>query len=429
MPRLSYLLLGAAIACAGIATDVRAQAYPFPQHVKYAFGTIKPNHRTQAQLDQDIRDAYDRWKTAYVRTAGVFGGHTHYRILCNTDGNGNTVSEGQGYGILVVSLMAGHDPDARTIVDGLWRYFDAHRSGIDNRLMSWNVNSAGVIQNGNDSAYDGDSDIALGLLVASSQWGNAGAIDYKAKALDVVAGQLASVHGPVSRLPLLGDWVDPNGATHNQYTVRPSDFMPAHYANFAAAGGAATWNLALAATRNAIEHLQTTYAATTGLVPDFTTRESAGSSEVKPAPPNLLEGPHDGHYNYNAGRVPWRLGTHALLHADATTAAQVRRMSQWIATSTGGTATNIRPGYLLDGTPITTSYFTSFFAAPFGVAAMVTPAQQTWLNNVYDSVRTRVEGYYEDSVALLSLLVMSGTFWDPIAVDRIFADGIQRVTP
>ena len=90
---------------------------------------------------------------------------------------------------------------------------------------------------------------------------------------------------------------------------------------------------------------------------------------------------------------------------------------------------NIRPGYELDGTPIATDYFTSFFAAPIGVAAMVTPAQQSWLNAVYDSVRTRQEGYYEDSVALVSLMVMAGTFWDPVAIDRIFADPVDRIVP
>lgn len=429
---MSTLRVLAAVAALA-ATAASAQNFPFPQHPRYAAGSIVPSHRTQAQRDQDVRDAYGRWKTAYLRTAGTVGGNTLYRVVCDTDGNDNTVSEGQGYGIVVVALMAGHDPDARTIVDGLWRYFDAHRSGGDARLMSWNINANGQIQQGNSSAFDGDNDIALGLLIAASQWGGGGAIDYRAKALDVIAGQAASVMGPASHLPLLGDWVTPNGTQYNQYTTRTSDFMPAHFLNFHAASGTALWRQAIDATSAAVEHLQTTYsvfgATTTGLVPDFAVRETATSTQLKPAPAGFLEGPHDGHYNYNAGRVPWRLATHAVLHADAASARQARRLSLWIASSTGGVATNIRPGYLLDGTPIATDYFTTFFAAPLGAAAMVTPTQQTWLNAVYDSVRTRQEGYYEDSVALLALMLMAGTYWDPVAIDRIFADPMESIAP
>lgn len=424
------IIAALAVFTAGAAT---AQNHPFPQHPRLATGSIVPNHRTQAQRDQDVRDAYGRWKAAYLRTAGTVGGNTLWRVVCDTDGNDNTVSEGQGYGLVVVSLMAGHDPDARAIVDGLWRYVDAHRSGGDSRLMSWNINANGQWQQGNSSAFDGDNDIALGMLIAASQWGSGGAIDYRAKALDVIAGQAASVMGPASSLPLLGDWVTPNGAQYNQYTVRPSDFTPAHFLNFHSASNAAIWKQAIAATSNAIEHLQTTYsvsgAATTGLVPDFAIREAAASTQLKPANAGFLEGPHDGHYNYNAGRVPWRLAAHAVLHADRASARQARRLSTWAAQSTGGVATNIRPGYLLDGTPIATDYFTSFFAAPIGAAAMVTPSQQTWLNAVYDSVRTRQEGYYEDSVALLSLMLMAGTYWDPVAIDRIFADPLESIAP
>lgn len=43
---------------------------------------------------------------------------------------------------------------------------------------------------------------------------------------------------------------------------------------------------------------------------------------------------------------------------------------------------------------------------------MNVPAQQQWLDKIYDTVRARHEGYYEDSLTLLSLLAMSGNFWN-----------------
>jgi hypothetical protein len=79
-----------------------------------------------------------------------------------------------------------------------------------------------------------------------------------------------------------------------------------------------------------------------------------------------------------------------------------------------GDPAKFRAGYHLDGTPSDGSdYFTIFFLAPLAVAAMTDPSQQAWLDSVYDSVFDVSEDYYEDSVALLSLLVVSGCFWDP----------------
>ena len=47
---------------------------------------------------------------------------------------------------------------------------------------------------------------------------------------------------------------------------------------------------------------------------------------------------------------------------------------------------------------------------------MIEAANQAWLNALYDSVRAQHEDYYEDSVALLCLLAMSGNFWDPSTI-------------
>ena len=79
----------------------------------------------------------------------------------------------------------------------------------------------------------------------------------------------------------------------------------------------------------------------------------------------------------------------------------------------------LRAGYRLNGTPLPgRDYFTIFFAAPIGVAAMTDVAQQQWLNDLYDAVRARHEDYYEDSVTMLCLLVMSGNAWSPLETKR-----------
>ena len=45
---------------------------------------------------------------------------------------------------------------------------------------------------------------------------------------------------------------------------------------------------------------------------------------------------------------------------------------------------------------------------------MTADGQQSWLNAIYDAVRNRQEDYYEDTVTLLCLLVMTGNAWGPV---------------
>lgn len=332
-----------------------------------------------------------------------------HRVAFGTPGTEEhavTVSEGQGYGMLIVAHLAGHDPDAHALFDGLWRFARANPSRNDARLMNWHVPPLEDI----DSAFDGDADIAYGLLLADAQWGSDGEIDYRSAARSVIDGILESTIGPDSRLPLLGDWVEPDGDPYSQWTVRPSDFMLGHFRAFERATGNPAWAEVGAACETVITDLDSAWSAETGLMPDF----AIARPSVAPAPPAFLEAESDGAYAYNAGRVPWRLGTDALLNHNPPAMALLRKLSKWIVGETNGDPEQIRAGYELDGEPLPGSdYFTSFFAAPLAVAAMMDPADQTWLDAVYASVRDRVEGYYEDSVTLLCMLVLSGTFWDP----------------
>jgi endo-1,4-beta-D-glucanase Y len=332
-----------------------------------------------------------------------------------TPDRGVTVSEGQGYGMIIVALMAGYDTQAQKIFRGLWQFSRAHPSAIDARLMGWRVPPDAA---GNDSAFDGDCDIAYALLLADKQWGSSGPINYRAAAKRVIAGILQSTIGPQSRLPMLGDWVDPHGARYNQYTPRSSDFMPGHFRAFRRVTGQVAWGAVVRQTQRVVSRLQKRYSPATGLLPDFIVPVSRTDHTPRPAPANYLEGPYDGRYYYNAGRDPWRLGTDALLNNNARSLAQTRKISAWAQAKTGGVPSKIRAGYRLGGAALPESgYFTTFFAAPLGVAAMTMPSQHRWLNNIYDTVRGYYEGYYGDTVTLLCLLVMTRNFWDPTTID------------
>jgi endo-1,4-beta-D-glucanase Y len=389
-----------------------AQQFPFgTQHQAYRSGTLMPTNFTRAQMNAHVKAYYDLFKSRWVKPDP---GGQGWRVYADNDGK--TVSEGQGYGMVIVPLMAGHDPQAKTIFDGLWQFRLAHPSEIDNRLMDWNVPDT---MNGNDSAFDGDADIAYGLLLAHAQWGSNGSINYLEQGRNVIAGIRARTMGPTSRLPMLGDWVNPNGATHSQWTTRSSDFMPGHFRAYGAASGDATyWSSAVTAVQNVVSNIQSNEAAATGLLPDFIQLVGA-ARDPQPAAANFLEGANDGNYWYNAGRDPWRLGVDAVLNYDSTTLAQVRKLNQWARTSTGGNPDNIKGGYLLNGAPLN-DWTDLFFISPFAVAAMTgtTAADQIWLNSLYSRIYQSHDAgnYYADAVTLQSLLAVTGNMWDPMAV-------------
>ena len=385
---------------------------PFPQHVRYAPGTIKPDF-PQTTLDNDVRTFFDRWKADYLVSAGTApNGTPMYRIIHSKAAPQKTVSEGQGYGMIIMALMAGYDPDARSILDGLWAFARRHPSSVNHRLMAWQVPEDP--DTGIDAAFDGDADMAYALLMADKQWGSNGAVNYLQQAKQLLAAIMESMIGPQSRLPMLGDWISREGPPYSQYTPRSSDFMPDHFRCWYEITKDSVWLQVLQATQAAISQVQTDYSPQTGLLPDFLVPVSATDHHLKPAPPNFLEGPDDGHYEYNAGRDPWRIGTDALLNNDAVSLAQTRKIADWIYTATNGQAQKIKDGYFLDGRPLRPDDdFTSFFAAPFGVAAMTRPAYQAFVNDIYTHVKQRHEDYYEDSVTLLCMLVMTGNFWAP----------------
>lgn len=391
-----------------------APNHPFGSHpATYAAGSIKPNHVTQGTLDQAVRDFYDQWKATYVKQVC---GPGRYVVVAKAGGGNLTVSEAHGYGMVLMALMAGHDPQAQTIFDGMFAYFRDHPSGITPSLMSWYQSGSCANANGNDTASDGDLDIAFALLLADKQWGSCGAVNYLDEARNVIAGIKSGELDPTKQFVTLGDWVSPGDAPYDDAT-RSSDFMPDHYRSFLAATSDATWTDVLEQTYDIVAALQANHSPTTGLLPDFVT-DPLGTPD--PAPPNFLEDTTDGAYAYNACRDPWRLGTDYLISGETRARAAVQAINAWIRAKTGDDPAAITSGWKLDGSATPgTDYRSMAFVAPFGVGAMVDASNQAWLNDVWDLVVTTpigAEHYYENTLKLLSMIVMSGNWWAPQGV-------------
>ena len=389
--------------------DIR---FPYPQHVTYQQASAVTAF-TQAEMDTHVSEFYDIWKRDYLVEVGIDNsGGSLYRVAFGRQGSSDrdvTVSEGQGYGMLITVMMAGYNPQARDQFDGLWRFSKFHRSEIDNALMAWRVSNQPQ-KDDNNSAFDGDADIAYALLLAHRQWGSKGDINYLEQAGTLIRAISSSTIGIDSHLPLLGDWHNNTTGSYDDFSNRTSDFMLANFRAYYAETQDPVWMSVIQASQDTLLNLQSEYGASTGLVSDFVERSPTTTTHA-PAQPYFLEGPYDGAYSYNACRVPWRIGLDALLSGNEKSVRIVKKLSEWMADSTGGNPYAINAGYYLDGNSIGGSYFSTVFVAPLGVAAMTVPGQTDWLNAIYSAIYNVHQGYYEDSVNLLSMLVMSRNFW------------------
>ncbi|MDX2170591.1 MAG: glycosyl hydrolase family 8 [Deltaproteobacteria bacterium] len=406
--------VAASIIWALVGAPALGQNHPFGSHPQaYAAGSITPSHVGQTAQDQAVRDFYDAWKARYLKQTCGAG---RFVVEARVSGGNLTVSEAHGYGMLLAALMAGHDPDARTIFDGMFTFFREHPSVFTPYLMAWNQKRSCGDAQGGDSATDGDLDIAYALLLADKQWGSCGPIDYAAEAANVLAAiDVGEVDGG-DRYLRLGDWTAPSEPQYYNAT-RSSDFMPGHLRAFAAASGDAVWGDVLDHTYGVVDAIQVAHSPATGLLPDFIA-DPAGT----PAPvgAGFLEGPNDGAYDYNACRDPWRIATDFLVSGEPRAKTAVQRITTWARSATGNDPANIKSGYQLNGTLSPGADYRSMaFVAPLGVGAMTDASNQAWLNAIWDLVAVTPiedEGYYENTLKLLGMLVMSGNWWTPEAV-------------
>ena len=419
---------------AGADTDAGADASiggprrPFPQHVTYATASIRPNHRTQAQLDDRVATLYRQWKARYlvdVANTSPRQAYVFYNLENSSTGTAGAVScsEGHGYGMLLAAYLAGNDGAARADFNALSRFYDAHRSSIEPTLMGWQQvrQGANVVNNpsgGTDSATDGDLDIAYAFLVADNQWGSTGTIDYRAKGVAMLRGISHGLLAASDKHLRLGDWVRDTDVTYGKAT-RTSDFFLGHLKAFEAFDGTLGFSQARTTT-TAIASAQMARggSSATGLLPDFMTKASGA---WQPVASGFLEGNHDGDYHYNACRVPWRLGTFELTTGDRTLHPGLASVNAFIRRAANDNPHNVKAGYRVStGTPGQSyaNYEDLSFTAPFLVSAGIDPQNQAWMNSLWDTVAegfpTANSVYFGNSIRVLSVLVASGNWWVPV---------------
>ena len=129
-----------------------------------------------------------------------------------------------------------------------------------------------------------------------------------------------------------------------------------------------------------------------------------------------MEKRQDGDYYYNACRLPWRLGCDYLINGDERAKDLLAPINNWIKKTCNNDPYQIRDGYTLKGkATISSSGDNIAFIGPFGVSAMMDAKNQVWLNRIWDYACHEPmtdEEYYGNTLKLLSMIVMSGNWWE-----------------
>ncbi len=377
---------------------------PFPQQLSFP-NSIKPNHLPQADLDQTVASYFDDWKATYVKPSnGNTPGGGYYVAMKGTGGSGSeiTTSEAHGYGMILFALMAGHDPAARDVFDGFFNMYDKHRSTIDHDLMSWVIDESESTSEDQASATDGDMDVAYALLLADAQWGSAGGVDYRAEAVRIIQdGIKPSEMGASSHRTLLGDW------SSDEWATRSSDWMTGHFHAYGAATGDAFWSTAATTAYDMIGHMRANHAPSTGLMPDFVV-----GTTPHPASPYFLEAETDGAYSWNACRFPLRMAVDYAHNGSPAARDAILAILAWLVPKTGNDPEKIVAGYSLEGQKLV-SYTSSAFTGPLVAASVADSSRQEFLNEGFSLLAQDKSGYYEDTLALLSMLLITGNWWSP----------------
>jgi endo-1,4-beta-D-glucanase Y len=388
--------------------DIIKPNIPYPAQFSYPGIHIKPDNYSQSGLDNHTSTFYSQWEKEYFKAGCVKG---EYYIYSGNEAS--TVSEAQGYGMMIMCFMAGYENRAKSYFDGLFNYYKSHPSSINNHLMDWQQLSCDDSQSDeDDAASDGDIDIAFSLLLAHKQWGSDGEINYLAEAITIINAIMQDEINPNTWTVKLGDWsssLDPN----YYYGTRSSDFITSEFRAFSVATNNSNWNLVIDECYNLINIIQNTKSVISGLVPDFII--NANGTPI-PAGQNFLEDIYDGDYYYNACRFPWRIGTDYLISGDNRAKLALNKINTWFINSTSENINAISNGYRLNGTPIF-NWNDATFIGPLTVGAMADTKNQNWLNMLYkeliDKNDLRDGDYYSNTIKLLSLITISGNYWDP----------------
>jgi endo-1,4-beta-D-glucanase Y len=283
----------------------------------------------------------------------------------------------------------------------------SHATGM---LMNWTCPGGGGCNGG--SATDADEDAAYALLIAAKQWGGT----YLAQATTMIGQIWGAEIDATAMLPTGGSNYKNNGTpSANSPATNPSYFAPAYYRIFGTIDTGHPW---AAVADKALAQLNTLNKG--GLVPAW----CANNCTVQGTNANAAD---DALYQYDAHRVPWRVGLDACWNGTAAAKSFVTSNAAFFANKAKNGLGNVFDRYAISGDPAVSStpapQRNSMSAiGTAGVGAMAAGSAD-FANRAYRFIldanytadpptKKSAYTYFNGTVGLLTALTMSGNFPD-----------------
>jgi endo-1,4-beta-D-glucanase Y len=397
-----------------------APSFPFPQNKKYPHG-----YTFNAANTAKIQEAFNTWKGAWYTTTN----DGLARIISPNDSTEYTVSEGIGYGMLLMVYMSSAQNDYQSEFDKLWGYWKKYAVTANQATgMNWKVNN----NNGNvssGSASDAEFDAALALIMAYKQWGNTTYLN-DAKALI----------SWIKNNDMNGDkTIRPGNAWNDAFN--PSYAAPAAFKLFGeVTNDASYWNDAITVNNNKVKACQE---ARTGLMPDWC---DWSTSKPKLTSANVSTGLVG--FNYDAARTPWRMAWSYYWYGESSSKAVNDKIVPWLVPHTYASASYIRPGYVYENNAYTDipgkfpKSLQSTYMGGLGLAMASADDPGNYVETIYEALintkgkaspNTSIgEGYFSATLNVLYLLLLSGNmpnFYDMTSYTAFTPTALREPTP
>ncbi|MDR2555471.1 MAG: T9SS type A sorting domain-containing protein [Fibromonadaceae bacterium] len=288
------------------------------------------------------------------------------------DNTSQTVSEGIGYGMIMMVYFSDNTKSYQAEFDRLWAYYNRFLN--QNGLMHWRINGFTTVD-GQNAATDAEFDVALALVMAHYQFGGQKYLD-DAKSL---IGKIRQFEFDPNNLHRPGD---------NWNSKRnPSYVSPAAFEIFkeVETGQASKWSEFITANYTLLKNNQN---QSTGLPSDWC---------------NDNGNPMD-NFSYDASRAPWRWAWANAWYGHADAKTLLGKLAPWVNNQTPA---NVKGSIQLNGTM--GGDHNSTFVGPLTNALSYSSTYQNKLNDFWSTlINLNEASYFNKAMQLLTGLFATG---------------------
>lgn len=370
MKRVALIIL-----CFLCAASYATVNFPYPQAHPYGNNTIIANVWNCAG-----QTASSMLKAKFTQYLSDFYVENNNQARIKFDNADQTVSEGIGYGMIMMVYFSDNTTSYQSQFDKLWNYYQAHVNG--NGLMNWKIDGfGGTASGGQNGATDADEDVAFALVMAYYQFGDT---KYRTAAASLIS-KIRQKEFNSDGMHRVGDAWDP--------FKNPSYVSPAAYEVFKSLDDSQFWGKAISTNYTL---LQNNAHSTTGIPTGWS---SSNGSPVNGNNSFVA-------YDYDAARAPWRWAWSYAWYGHSQASTLLSKLATWVNSKSQGElkinmnqdGTCTRDDCESNGTSVGSLSSTLIYNSTY----------QQKLNENFVVLLSKNPGYYHSSLRLLTGLLMTG---------------------